>query len=89
MPEVAAKLLPIPLLYLVRIHGIVLVILALCFLLRFYLKYVGIIALLVMFSIIGGVILLNGFDEIVVRDIGIFGLILSVWLYEIKEKTKK
>jgi len=42
--------------------------------------------MLVLLSIIGGLISMNGLDEIVVRDIGIFGLALSIWLYEIKEK---
>ena len=83
IPEMAEKLLPIPLLSLVQIHGIVLVLLAACLILRFYLKYVGALAVFVLLSIIGGLISMQGFNEIVVRDIGLLGLALSIWLHEI------
>jgi hypothetical protein len=86
VPPMAIELLPIPILPFVQGHGAVLIFLAVCFLFRFYLRYVGVLALLVLLSIIGGLISMNGFDEIVVRDIGLFGLAFSIWLYEIKEK---
>ena len=87
VPQMAIELLPIPILPFVQAHGAILVFLAVCFLFRFYLRYVGVLALLVLLSIIGGLISMNGFDEVVVRDIGILGLALSVWLYEVKEKA--
>ena len=86
VPQIITEILPIPILPFVQGHGAVLVFLAVCFLFRFYLRYVGVLALLVLLSIIGGLISMNGFDEIVVRDIGLFGLALAIWLYEIKEK---
>lgn len=86
VPQMAIDVLPIPILPFVQGHGVVLAFLAVCFFFRFHLRYVGVIALLVLLSIIGGLISMNGFNEIVVRDIGIFGLALSIWLYEIKEK---
>ena len=89
VPPMARELLPIPILPLVQGHGAVLVFLGICFLFRFQLRYTGILAILVLFSIIGGLISTNGFDEIVVRDIGLLGLAISIWLYEIKEKEKK
>ena len=89
VPQIFTEILPIPILPLVQGHGSVLVFLALCFFFRFYLRYTGVLALLVLLSIIGGLISMNGFDEIVVRDIGLFGLAFSIWLYEIKENDFK
>lgn len=86
VPQMARELLPIPILPFVQGHGAVLAFLGLCFLFRFQLRYTGVLAMLVLISIIGGLMSTNGFDEIVVRDIGIFGLALSVWFSEIKEK---
>lgn len=86
VPQVLREILPIPILPLVQGHGAVLTFLAICFLFRFKLRYTGILAMLVLLSIIGGLISMNGFDEIVVRDIGIFGLAVSIWLQEIREK---
>lgn len=88
VPQMAKELLPIPILPFVQGHGVVLVLLSVCFLFRFYLRYTGILAMLVLLSIITGLISLNGFDEIVVRDIGLLGLAASIWLYELKEKNK-
>ena len=84
VPQMAIELLPIPILPFVQMHGAVLVFLAICLIFRFYLKYVGVLAILVLLSIIGGLISMNGFDEIVVRDIGLFGLALAIWLQSIK-----
>ena len=84
VPQMAIELLPIPILPFVQAHGAILVFLAVCFLFRFYLRYIGVLALLVLLSIIGGLISMNGFDEIVVRDIGLFGLALAIWLQSIK-----
>lgn len=80
VPQMAIEMLPIPIYPLVQAHGAVLALLAVCFLFGFYIRYIGVIALLVLLSIIGGLISTNGIDEIVVRDIGIFGLALSIWL---------
>mgnify|MGYP001595890635 FL=1 len=85
IPEMIREFLPIPILPLVQGHGAILTFLAICFLFRFKLRYTGVLAILVLLSIIGGLLQTNGFDEIVVRDIGILGLALSVWLYEIKK----
>lgn len=82
------EILPIPILPFVQGHGAVLTFLAICFIFRFQLRYVGILAILVLLLIIGGLIGMNGFDEVVVRDIGLLGLVLSVWFYEIKEEKK-
>lgn len=80
VPQMAIEMLPIPIFPFVQGHGAVLVLLAICFLFNFYIRYIGVVALLVLLSIIGGLISMNGIDEIVVRDIGIFGLALSIWL---------
>lgn len=86
VPQMVREFLPIPILSLVQGHGAILAFLGLCFLFRFQLRYTGVLAMLVLLSIIGGLISMNGFDEIVVRDIGLFGLALSIWLREIKDK---
>ena len=88
VPQMAIELLPIPILPFVQAHGAILVFLAVCFLFRFYLRYVGVLALLVLLSIIGGLISMNGFDEVVVRDIGLLGLALSIWLHESTQEKK-
>lgn len=80
IPQIAIELLPIPVLSFVQGHGAILVFLAVCFLFGFYLRYIGVLALLVLLLIIIGLINMNGFDEIVVRDIGLFGLALGIWL---------
>lgn len=81
---IALDLLPIPILPFVQGHGVILTFLAICLILRFKLRYTGFLAMLVLLSIIGGLISMNGFDEIAVRDIGLLGLTLSIWLYEVK-----
>ena len=84
IPQIITEILPIPILSFVQAHGAVLVFLAVCFLFRFQLRYIGVLAMLVLLSIIGGLISMNGLDEIVVRDIGLFGLALAIWLQNIK-----
>ena len=88
VPQIATALLPISLYNLVQIHGAVLLILALCLIFRLYLRYTGVVILLVLLSIIGGLISISGFNEIAVRDIGLFGLALSIWLYEIHKANR-
>lgn len=85
VPQMARELLPIPILPFVQGHGLVLVILGACLLIKFQLKHVGALAILVLLSIIGGLISMNGFDEIVVRDIGLLGLALAIWFHAIKD----
>ncbi len=70
----------------IRVHGSVLVFLSLCLIFKFYLKFTGILVILMLIQIIGGLLLISGFNEIVVRDIGLLGLAISIWLYESKEK---
>lgn len=69
----------------IQIHGVVLTLLSLCLIFKFHLRIVGIINMLMLVQIISGLLLIQGVNEIVIRDVGLFGLALSVWLYEIKE----
>lgn len=85
VPQILKEIIPIPILPFVQGHGAVLVFLAVCFFFCFRLRYIGALALLVLLSIIGGLISMNGFDEIVVRDIGLLGLALAIWLHSFKE----
>jgi len=86
VPPIVEQFLPFDINLFVQMHGIVLSLLALSFFLSLYIRYTGLIAVGVLISIIGGLIMINGFNEIVVRDIGLLGLALSIWLHEIKEK---
>jgi len=89
VPPMIVKTAPLGIFILVQIHGLLLVILSLTLFLRFRLRIFGLLIIFTLLSIIGGLISMNGFDEIVVRDIGLFGLALSIWLYEIKEEQKQ
>ena len=74
--------------FLVQIHGILLVIVSFCLIFKLFLRYTGLLAVLVMFQIIFGLLLFSKFEinEIVVRDIGILGLAIGVWIGALKNK---
>ena len=84
VPPLVASLLPFDIHLFVQMHGMVLSLLALSLFLKFYIRYTGLIIIAVLFSIISGLIMIDGFNEIVVRDIGLFGLALAIWLQNIK-----
>lgn len=86
VPPLVEKFLPFGVNLFVQLHGLVLFLLALSFVFKFYVRYTGFLALGVLFSIIVGLIMISGFSEIVVRDIGLLGLALSIWLHEFKKK---
>lgn len=73
----------------IQIHGVVLALLSLCLVFKFHLRLTGILNILVLLQIIISLLLISGFNEIVIRDIGLLGLALSVWLYEIKIQKKE
>lgn len=73
----------------IQIHGAVLTLLSLCLVFKFHLRLIGILNILVLLQIIISLLLISGFNEIAARDIGLFGLALSVWLYEIKIQKKE
>jgi len=69
----------------IQVHGIVLTLLSLCLIFKFHLRATGALNILMLMQIIGALLLISGFNEIVVRDIGLLGLAASIWLYEIKK----
>lgn len=69
----------------IQTHGAVLTLLSLCLIFKFYLRITGILNILMLMQIIGSLLLISGFNEIVVRDIGLLGLATSIWLYEIRK----
>lgn len=73
----------------IQVHGIVLTLLSLCLIFKFYLRFTGILMILMLLQITFGLLLISGFNEIVVRDIGLLGLAISIWLYEIEAQKKK
>lgn len=89
VPPLVEKFLPFGINLFVQLHGVALSILALALLFKFYIRYAAFLSIIVLFSITGGLIVMNGLNEIAVRDIGLLGLALSIWLYEIKEKKKQ
>jgi len=72
----------------IQTHGVVLTLLSLCLVLKFYLRITGILNILMLMQLIIGLLLISGFSEIVVRDIGLLGLATSIWLYEITQEKK-
>lgn len=86
VPSLVASFLPFGVNLFVQMHGVVLSLLALSLFFKFYIRYTGLLAVGVIFLIISGLIMIDGFNEIVVRDIGLFGLALAIWLHEVKEK---
>lgn len=71
---------------LIQIHGVFLVFLSFCLIFKFYLRFTGLLAILVLLQIIFGLLLISKFEinEIIVRDIGVLGLAIAVWLQSIK-----
>lgn len=84
VPPIAAQILPIPILPLVQIHGIILCLLGLGMFFRILIRITGFITMGILLSIISGLIMIQGFSEIVVRDIGLFGLALAIWLHDLQ-----
>lgn len=72
----------------IQVHGAILVFLSFCLIFKFYLKVTGLFAVLMLGQIIVGLLLTENFEinEIIVRDIGLLGLALSIWLNELKQK---
>lgn len=70
----------------IQTHGVILALLSICLIFKFHLRLTGILNILMLMQIIGGLLLISGFNEIVVRDIGLLGLAISIWL---NEKTQK
>lgn len=71
-----------------RGHGVILVFLSVCLVFKFYLKITGLFSILMLGQIIFGLFVTSNLviNEIIVRDIGLLGLALSIWLKEIRQK---
>lgn len=85
VPPLVASVLPFKVNLFVQMHGVVLSLLALSLFFNLYIRYTGFMVIGVLLSIIGGLIMIDGFNEIVVRDIGLFGLALAIWFHSFKE----
>ena len=74
--------------FLVQIHGILLVIISFCLIFKLYLRYAAFLAVLIIMQITFGLLLISKFEinEIVVRDIGILGLAIGIWLQSFKPR---
>jgi len=64
----------------IQAHGIILALLSLCLIFKFKLRIAGLLSILMLVQIIISLLLISGFNEIVVRDIGLLGLAISIWL---------
>ena len=72
----------------IQTHGVILTLLYLCLIFKFHLRATGILNILILMQLIIGLLLISGFNEIVVRDIGLVGLAISIWLYESTQEKK-
>ncbi len=70
---------------LIQIHGGLLIVLFLCLVFKIYLKITGLASVFILTSIVFGLLITPefGFNEIAVRDIGLLGLSLAIWLNEV------
>lgn len=69
----------------IQTHGVILTLLSICLIFKFHLRLTGILNILMLMQITGGLLLVSGFNEIVVRDIGLVGLALAIWLHSLKD----
>ncbi len=84
VPPIVLQFFPLSVNVFVQTHGIVLCLLGLGLFFKILIRFTGFITMVILLSIISGLIMIQGFTEIVVRDIGIFGLALALWLHEIQ-----
>lgn len=84
VPPIVLQFFPFSVNVFVQAHGIVLSLLGLALFFKIYVRLTGFITMAVLLSIISGLIVTDGFNEIVVRDIGLFGLALAMWLHDIQ-----
>ncbi|MBI2049499.1 hypothetical protein HYT32_01105 [Candidatus Roizmanbacteria bacterium] len=73
---------------LIQVHGGILVFLSICLIFKLFIKVIGLVSVFVIGFIVIG-LLLNpemGFNEVLVRDIGLLGLALAIWMNEMREK---
>lgn len=84
VPPIVLQFFPFSVNVFVQSHGLVLSLLGLCLFFKIQMRVVGFLTMIVLLSIIGGLIMTQGFTEIVARDIGLFGLALALWLHDIQ-----
>lgn len=84
VPPIVLQFFPFSVNVFVQIHGLVLCLLGLGLFFKILIRFTGFIIMGVLLSIISGLIMTQGFNEIVVRDIGLFGLALAIWLHDLQ-----
>lgn len=74
--------------FLVVIHGLFLIVISFCLIFKFFLRFTGLLAILILLQITFGLLVISKFEinEIVVRDIGLLGLAIAVWLQSIQPR---
>ena len=72
--------------FLVQIHGVILTAVSICLVFKLFIRFAGFLAIFIMIQLIIGLLIIGKFEinEIVVRDIGILGLAIGVWLNSLK-----
>jgi hypothetical protein len=88
VPPLVVQLSPFDIGIFVQMHGIVLSLLALALFFKFHIRYTGFLSIGVLLAIIGGLVMASGFNEIVVRDIGLLGLAIAIWLQDFSSEHK-
>ena len=68
--------------FLVVIHGLFLIVLSFCLIFKLFLRIASFAAILILLQITFGLLVISKFEinEIVVRDIGLLGLAIGIWL---------
>lgn len=84
VPPLVLQFFPFSVNVFVQGHGVVLSLLGLALFFKIHMRITGFVIMGVLLSIISGLIMIDGFNEIVVRDIGLFGLALAIWLHDIQ-----
>src|SRR3989344_1681351 len=68
------------LVYLVFTHGVVLILCAMALVFNFHRRAAAGVLGLVLLGIVGALVMKGGVSDVAVRDIGLFGMALALWL---------
>lgn len=84
VPPIVLQFFPFSVNVFVQSHGLILSLLGLALFFKIHIPITGFVTMGVLLSIIGGLIMMDGFNEVVVRDVGLFGLALAIWLHDLQ-----
>lgn len=73
--------------FLVVIHGLFLIVISFCLIFKLFLRFASFLAILILLQITFGLLVISKFEinEVIIRDIGLLGLAIGVWLNTLKK----